>query len=258
MSAPVRSLRKGKTSVEIYETSLAASVAAADKAAEIMARALEERNHSRIIVGTGNSQAALIDALLQVSGLSWRNVEVFHMDEYVGISDAHSASFRRWLREHIAERTDLDAVRYLNADEEDLVQEADRYAALLSSGPIDVAFVGFGENGHIAFNDPHVANFQDPETVKVVELDEMCRSQQVGEGHFASMDVVPKNALTLTCPALMGARHIVSCVPDKRKAAAVRDAIEGPLTTECPASLVFTHPRAYAYLDVESASLLTE
>ena len=257
MSAHVRSLMKGGTSVEIYETSAAASVAAAEKAAEIMARALQERNHSRIIVGTGNSQAALIDALLQVPGLSWRNVEVFHMDEYVGISDAHPASFRRWLREHIAQKVELDAVRYLDADAEDLVQEAERYTALLNSGPIDVAFVGFGENGHIAFNDPHAADFQDPETVKVVELDEMCRSQQVGEGHFSSLDVVPKNALTLTCPALMSAKHIVSCVPEKRKAVAVRDATEGPLTTDCPASLIFTHPRAYTYLDVESASLLT-
>lgn len=222
-----------------------------------MAEALEERKHCRIIVGTGNSQAALIDALLRVPGLAWQDVEVFHMDEYVGISDAHPASFRRWLREHVEDNVELDAAHYLNADADGLVEEAERYAALLSSEPIDVAFVGFGENGHIAFNDPHAADFHDPETVKVVELDEMCRNQQVGEGHFASLDAVPLRALTLTCPALMSARHIVSCVPDRRKAAAVRDAIEGPLSTDCPASVVYTHPRAYTYLDPESASLLT-
>ena len=122
--------------------------------------------------------------------------------------------------------------------------------------PIDVCLLGIGENGHIAFNDPHVADFHDPAVVKLVELDERCRQQQVGEGHFASLDEVPREALTLTCPALMRSRHMICCVPERRKAEAVRNALEGPVSPACPASLLRTHPRATIYLDTESASLL--
>ena len=132
-----------------------------------------------------------------------------------------------------------------------------RYARDLTAAPIDLCFIGFGENGHIAFNDPHVADFNDPKPIKRVEMDEKCRMQQVGEGHFKSLADAPKEAVTLTCPTLMSARHIIACVPERRKAQAARDALEGPLSTKCPASVVLRHPDATIYLDSESASLLT-
>jgi glucosamine-6-phosphate deaminase len=148
------------------------------------------------------------------------------------------------------------SAEYLRGDASDVQAECSRYSSLLLAAPVDVAFVGIGENGHIAFNDPHVADFNDPETVKIVELDEACRRQQVGEGHFPSVEDVPAEALTMTCPALMRAAHLVCSVPDARKAKAVADAVRGPLTERCPASLLRKHPDARLYLDKESASLL--
>jgi glucosamine-6-phosphate deaminase len=178
------------------------------------------------------------------------------MDEYVGISPEHPASFRRWLRDHLACVVHPGAVHLLNGDAPDIDAECRRYAALLAEGPVDVCFIGFGENGHIAFNDPHVADFDDPLMVKRVAMDERCRMQQVGEGHFPNLAAVPPEALTLTCPALMRAEHWICSVPDRRKAEAARNAIEGPIGPHCPASLVRAHPDAAVYLEPESTSLL--
>jgi glucosamine-6-phosphate deaminase len=199
----------------------------------------------------------VIAALVADRTVEWRHVTLFHMDEYVGIPAAHPASFRRWLRKRVADIVHPGACEYLDGDAADLTKEVERYALSVREAQIDLAFVGFGENGHIAFNDPHAANFEDPLTAKVVELDEGCRRQQIGEGHFPNFDAVPKLAVTLTCPALMASAHLVCCVPDARKANAVRDALEGPIDTSCPASIVRTHPRAWLYLDQPSASLLS-
>ncbi|MCC6679947.1 MAG: glucosamine-6-phosphate deaminase [Phycisphaeraceae bacterium] len=230
--------------------------AAAKLAAGFVKQAIASRACSRIIVGTGPSQNEVIDALVALKGVDWSKVEVFHMDEYVGMPDTHLASFRRWLRMRVVEKVHPAAAHYMIGDATDIDGECERYGALLAAGPIDVCFVGFGENGHIAFNDPHTADFHDPQLVKRVQLDERCRMQQVGEGHFAHLAQAPQEAITLTCPALMRAQHLICCVPDRRKAQAVRDAIEGPLTTRCPASLVFTHPYAHIFLDAQAASLL--
>jgi glucosamine-6-phosphate deaminase len=145
----------------------------------------------------------------------------------------------------------------LNGEAPDPDEECQRYGKLIRSKPLDLRFVGLGENGHIAFNDPHVADFDDPYAVKRVNLDETCRRQQVGEAHFPNVGAVPCEALTLTCPTLMSATHLVCRVPERRKAEAVRSALEGPVTPICPASLVRTHPRAVIFLDIESASLLS-
>jgi glucosamine-6-phosphate deaminase len=208
------------------------------------------------MVGTGNSQRSLVDGLMH-QDVNWHRIEVFHMDEYVGIDAEHSASFRRWLRTWVHERCRPAAVHYIKGDVPDTLNEIARYSALLADGPIDVAFVGFGENGHIAFNDPGVADFNDPARMKIVKLDDRCRQQQVGEGHFRDLAAVPGHALTVTCSELLAARAWICCVPGARKAEAVRNALEGLITPECPASVVRTHPHAQVFLETSSAALLS-
>ena len=247
----------GKASVQIFPSQFAASQAAASKAAAILSAGISESGLVRIIVGTGLSQADMIDILARSTGLDWSRVEVFHMDEYVGLSRSHPASFRGWLESRLVELVHPKQVNYLNADAPDLTRECRRYGELLCAAPIDLCFLGFGENGHIAFNDPHVADFSDPLIVKRVTLDEKCRRQQVGEKNFDTLNLVPQEALTITCPVLLSAKYLICCVPERRKAEAVRDALEGPLSQSCPASIVRTHPQAFIFLDRNSASLLS-
>jgi glucosamine-6-phosphate deaminase len=247
----------GKASVQVFPSKLAVSQAAAGKAAAILSAVISEKGVARMIVGTGLSQADMIDAPVRNEKLDWNRAEIFHMDEYVGIQESHPASFRRWLRSHLIDVVGPKQAYYLNADESDLAKECQRYGELLSAAPIDLCFLGFGENGHIAFNDPHAADFKDPMVVKRVRLDEKCRRQQVGEGSFESIDAVPQEALSITCPVLLSANYVISCVPARRKAVAVRDALEGPLSESCPASIVRTHPQAFIYLDRDAASLLS-
>jgi len=256
MNKLVRAFRVKQTLVEVYATKEEMGSAAGSHAAGLIRESIAQHGGARIVVGTGPSQNEVIAALTAAPGVEWRKVQVFHMDEYVGLSASHPASFRRWLKEHLADRVNAGEVHYLAGDARDIEAEVKRYGALLAAAPLDVVFLGFGENGHIAFNDPHVADFQDPLLVKRVEMDRRCRMQQVGEGHFPAVEDVPREALTVTCPVLLGAQHLIACVPDRRKAEAVRNAIEGPLTTDCPASAVFAHPRARVYLDIHSASLL--
>lgn len=254
--SPLRDFQVDKARVYVYPTKLDTSEAAAGEAASILRSALAGIGSARIIVGTGNSQDDMIGALVQTPDLDWKQVEVFHMDEYVGMSEEHPASFHRWLRTRLVDRVHPGKVNYLDGDAADLEEECRRYAAMLHSAPIDICFLGFGENGHIAFNDPGVANFHDPLAVKRVTMDERCRRQQVGEGHFPTLDDMPKEALTLTCPELFRARHLICTVPEQRKAGAVKNALTGPIAEICPSSLVRTHPAASVYLDGESASLL--
>lgn len=241
--------------VEVYPSKAALGRAAAADAAALMRDAINLRGRARIIVGTGPSQNETIAALVR-ENLDWHKVEVFHMDEYVGLEAAHPASFRRWLKTHLADLVKPGIVHYVAGDAADPEAECVRYAAALARWPIDVCFIGFGENGHIAFNDPHEARFDDPLAVKIVTLDQRCRAQQVGEGHFADLASVPPRAITLTCPMLMAACRLVCSVPDRRKAEAVRGALEGPLGERCPASIVRTHSSAALYLEPESAALL--
>ena len=182
---------------------------------------------------------------------------MFHLDEYVGMTDSHPASFRRWNKSRLVDKVNPRTAHYLAGDAADLEIEMKRYGDLITAAPIDVAFVGFGENGHIAFNDPHVADFKDPQIVKRVLLDETCRRQQVGEGHFQHIDSTPREALTLTCSALMSARTWICCVPEARKARAVKASLESNISTQCPASLVRAHPLAFLYLDAQSACELS-
>ncbi len=249
-------LKYGSAQVRIYPSREALGAAAAADAAQIITKAVRERGRARIIVATGNSQLDLIHALVEIPNVPWKSVEVFHLDEYVGMPDTHPSSFRLWLKRRIEDKVHPAAMQYMQGDAPDLDAEIERYTKLLNQAPIDLAFVGFGENGHIAFNDPHVADFADPVTIKRVVMDDASRKQQSGEGHFDSPAAVPHESLTVTCSALIRARAWICSVPELRKAEAVRNALEGPIATTCPSSIVRTHPNATVYLDTESASLL--
>lgn len=251
-----QSFQSGSARVHIYPSRSALGAAAAERAAQLITGAVKKRGRARVIVATGNSQLPLVEALVQHK-LDWKNVEIFHMDEYAGMKADHPASFRLWIRTRVEEKVHPGKANYLAGDAADLNAEMERYSKLLNAAPIDLAFVGFGENGHIAFNDPHVADFNDPATVKRVMLDDISRRQQAGEGHFKDFDSVPREALTVTCTGLFRADAWVSCVPERRKAEAVRNALEGPIAETCPASLVRRHPNADVYLDAESSSLLS-
>jgi glucosamine-6-phosphate deaminase len=246
----------GTARVLVFDSLADSAAAAASHAAALITEAVREKGKARIIAATGNSQKAFIDALVLRKDVPWDQVTLFHMDEYVGISDTHPASFRLWIRTRIEERVHPKEAHYIQGDAPDADAEAERYTQLLLSDEIDVAFVGIGENGHIAFNDPPVADFNDPKTVKSVALDDACKRQQAGEGHFESVATVPDRAITITCPGLFRARAWITVVPDQRKAEAVKAALEGPITPKCPASIVRTHANATVYLDRPSASLL--
>ncbi len=256
MKSDATTFLTGRARVRIFSTKAEAGAAAAAEAEEVIKHALTRRKTARIIVATGNSQLDTVNALSQSQGIAWDKVEVFHMDEYIGLGQDHPASFRRWVKQRLVDVVRPGQVHYLDGNAADPDTECRRYAQLLTAAPVDLCLLGIGENGHLAFNDPHVADFNDPLIVKQVTLDVACRQQQVGEGHFASLDLVPQQALTLTIPALMRSEHLICSVPERRKAEAVRNALSGPLTPHCPASLLRTHPRATIYLDADSASML--
>jgi len=198
-----------------------------------------------------------VESLAQVRSLDWSRLEVFHMDEYIHLPESDRGCLKRWLNTHFVNVVRPGKVHYLDGNAADPVAECRRYEEALLGAPITLCTLGIGENGHIAFNDPHVADFQDPLNIKRVSLDERCRRQQAGEGHFADPASVPGEALTLTCPMLMRSENLICCVPESRKAEAVKNALEGPVSTRCPGSIVRTHPYAHIYLDADSASLLT-
>jgi glucosamine-6-phosphate deaminase len=250
------SFRVDNADVTVHSSRRQSGQAAALHAADLIRAAIAARGRARIVVGTGNSQLAVVDALAANDGIEWSRVEAFHMDEYVGISPMHPASFRLWLHNHLASKRRLAAMHYIEGDAPGLAREVERYSQLLNAAPLDVAFVGFGENGHVAFNDPP-AEFLDRATVKVVDLAPACIAQQVGEGHFVNAAAVPTQAVTVTCPGLFRAAAWICCVPEARKAHAVRQALEGPIDAQCPASISRTHPAASIYLDQDSAALLT-
>jgi glucosamine-6-phosphate deaminase len=241
--------------VRVFDDDAKLAADAARDAATAIDRAVGERGAARVIFASGNSQFAFVDALLTLD-VAWERVTGFHMDEYVGVGTDHPAAFARWMRDRIASRTAI-MFEYIDgrapAD-----AECARYAALLAAAPIDLCCLGIGENGHLAFNDPPVANFADPLDVKVVELDHACRAQQVGEGHFASLDDVPATALTVTIPALLRAERVLAVVPERRKAEAVRAALTRPIEEACPASVLRRAPHASLFLDEHSASLVPE
>ncbi|HVU74973.1 MAG TPA: glucosamine-6-phosphate deaminase [Mycobacteriales bacterium] len=228
---------------------------AADVASATIREAIAQRGEATVILATGNSQLVFLAELTARSDIPWQRVRVLHMDEYVGIGREHPASFARYIQERVVEVVQpMEA--YLINGTGPVADEIEHYTALLHDHPVDLTCLGIGENGHLAFNDPPVADFDDPLDVKEVEMDLACRRQQVGEGHFPTVNDVPRTAITLTIPALLRARRVIGVVPNERKAGAVCEALVGPIDTHCPASILRRTAHATVWLDPGSASLL--
>jgi len=248
-----KEFKKEKLRVQIFENADKMGLAAALEIAVKLNGAIREKGYANLILATGASQFSFLEHL-QRQEIDWDKITVFHLDEYKGMPVTHPASFRKYLKERILDKVQPKAVHYLNGDAPDAEAEALRYENLLKQHPVDIACIGIGENGHIAFNDPPVADFNDPKWVKVVELDEPCRRQQLGEGWFPMLEDVPTHALSLTIPAMMGSKAISCVVPDERKAGAVYSTLNDEISTACPATILRTHPDAVLYLDKFSAS----
>lgn len=242
--------------VRVHRDTGALAHMAAEEAAACLRDAVRARGVAHAMFATGNSQVQFVDALVRSpADVPWPDVVVFHMDEYVGVGPAHPAGFQRWIRERIADRAHPGRVHYLDG-QADPGEECRRYAELLRSHPLDLCCLGIGENGHLAFNDPPVADFDDPVDVKMVALDMDCRLQQVHEGHFPAVDAVPTHAVTVTIPALLRAGVVLAIVPEARKAEPVRAALTGPVSTACPASVLRRQANVTLHLDPDSARLL--
>lgn len=251
----MRELVAGQLQAFIHPTRDAMGAAAAADAADAISRALKQRGEARVILASAPSQLEVLHHLTRTP-LDWSRVTLFHMDEYVGLPGDHPASFRRFQHQHVLPHISPRAFHEIQGDAPNPDAECARYAALLMEGPIDLVCLGIGENGHLAFNDPPVADFADSLQVKQVELEQRCREQQVHDGCFASLDLVPRFALTLTIPALLRGEHLVCTVPGLRKAQAVRDTLQHPLSTACPATILREHASARLYLDTQAATLL--
>ncbi len=244
--------------VQVHADVAAMARAAADEAVRVLQAAVAARGTAHAMFATGNSQLAFVHALVhETEGVPWADTVVFHMDEYVGVGHDHPAGFQRWIRERIVEPVHPKAAYYVEGLG-DAEAECSRYSELLRQHPLDLCCLGVGENGHLAFNDPPVADFADPLDVKVVELEPACRQQQVNEGHFPGVDAVPAHAITVTIPALLRAGRVLAIVPEARKATPVAAALTGPITTACPASALRTISHATIHLEPESARLLPD
>lgn len=239
--------------LRIHKTAEDAGRRAADDGAGYLRRALTARGRAHIVVATGTSQLPMLDALVAAADVDWSRITIFHLDEYAGLSEDHPASFRRYLRERLLDQLPIaPASFHAIRAEAALPAECDRLNRLLDPRTLDVAFIGIGENGHLAFNDPP-ADFAADESYHVVLLDEACRRQQVGEGWFDAMEEVPTRAISMSIRRILSSGSIVCTVPEQRKAVAVRAAVQGPITPDCPASILQTHPDCTLYLDIAAA-----
>ncbi|NVM02859.1 MAG: glucosamine-6-phosphate deaminase [Candidatus Helarchaeota archaeon] len=233
--------------------------AAAEKAAEILRNFLVSKSKVSFVIATGASQFEFLDFLCKSEGIDWARTEMFHLDEYVGIAATHPSSFRKYLSERFVKKVHPGKVHFIEGDALDPAAECKRISNLISKEKIDIAFIGIGENGHIAFNDPP-ADFETEEPYLLLNLDEQCRKQQVGEGWFTSIEKVPQKAISMSVRQIIKAEYIICTCPDKRKAEAVRDclSIDAPITPMHPASILKKHDKSFIFLDKESASLLTK
>ncbi|CAN5737943.1 glucosamine-6-phosphate deaminase [soil metagenome] len=250
---PTHETRIDRLPVAVYEDAHAMGLAAAHDARDTIASAIAERGEATVILATGNSQLTFLAALRDLAGIEWPKVRVFHMDEYVGIDPEHPASFPGFLRRHLLDHVPVGAFHPIDGDPATVEATCHDYEALLRRHPADLVALGWGENGHLAFNDPPDARFDDPAWVRVIELAERSREQQAGEGHFPDLDAVPRTAITLTIPALLAAKHVLCIVPEARKVDAVRACLTGTIDEDRPGSVLRRVTHARLYLDPESA-----
>ena len=248
--------RKGKLIVEVCADRAELGRRAGHDAAAAIRAAIAQKGQARVIFAAAPSQNETLDALVEEPDLDWSKVVALHMDEYVGLPIGSTARFSYYLKKRCFERVPFKEIYYLDEQKGDDVETLlRRYTEILAQGPIDVVCMGIGENGHVAFNDPPVADFNDPLPIKVVELDDVCRNQQVNDGCFPNFESTPTHALSLTVPTLASAGRQICAVPGKLKASAVRRTLEGPVSTECPATILRTVPNATLYVDADSFSL---
>lgn len=227
---------------------------AAAMAAQCIRALLAQKDELNMIFAAAPSQNETLAHLIKEEGIDWSRINAYHMDEYVGLPAEAPQAFGRFLREHIFSHLPFKSVNYLQGYADDPEAECERYSRLLRENPVDIVMLGIGENGHIAFNDPWVADFNDPKLVKLVPLDPVCRQQQVNDGCFATLDDVPTHALSLTIPALTRAGHLFCTVPAATKRAAVTKTVNDPVSTECPATVMRNHPDATLFCDPESGA----
>ena len=240
----------------IYKTKEQMGAAAAAQATEAIKQAIENKSEANIILATGTSQFETIKSLTS-SGIDFSKVTMFHLDEYIGLTADHPASFRKFLKERFVDNVpDLKAVHFVNGDVANLEKECQRLGGIIATHPIDVALIGIGENGHLAFNDPP-ADFETEEPYIIGELDERCRTQQLGEGWFATLEQVPRRAISMSIRQIMKSACLIVSVPEKRKAEAIKNALEGQVSPMCPASILQKHKNCKIFLDADAASLLS-
>ncbi|HEY8560338.1 MAG TPA: glucosamine-6-phosphate deaminase [Pyrinomonadaceae bacterium] len=251
-----KSFQAGELNVYVYQSRAAMGEAAAGAVAAEIRRLIETRGRAVGIFASAPSQNEFLEALTREENIDWSKVTVFHLDEYLGMNADAPQSFRRFLIDRLADKVPLAAFHGLGGEAPDAEAETARYAALLEAEQPDFAVLGIGENGHLAFIDPPFCDFNDPATVKVVELDEVCRNQQVNDGAFAALPEVPRHALSLTIPTIMARPKLFAVVPGPAKRHAIRAALEGAIETNCPASILRRHPDAHLFIDRDAAELL--
>ncbi|MNK17570.1 Glucosamine-6-phosphate deaminase 1 [compost metagenome] len=245
-----------KLDVRIYEDRKSLGAAAAEKFAKEVTALLKTKDYINVVFAAAPSQNEFL-AALDYENIDWGRINAFHMDEYIALAADAPQGFGNFLKHRLFDKFNFKSVNYLNGNADDIAAECTRYTALLQQHPVDIVCMGIGENGHLAFNDPPVADFEDKHTVKVVELDEVCRQQQVNDGCFATLEEVPTKALTLTIPALVSAAYINCVVPGPTKAAAVKHTLNSEVSTENPATILRNHSNAVLYLDNESSKLIS-
>lgn len=252
----MKSFVKDKLKVEIFETRTLMGEKAAKDISFCFSNLLKEKEEINVIWAAAPSQNDVLKALTKDKSIEWGRINAFHMDEYIGLDKNAPQAFGNFLKEHIFGLVPFKSINYIDVSAKDPYKEAQRYSDILRKNKIDVVVLGIGENGHIAFNDPPVADFNDEKAVKPVELDQTCRNQQVNDGCFASIDLVPTHAITLTIPTLINADYMFCIVPAPTKAKAVYETINGSIDEHCPASVLRLHDNAVLYLDSDSAKLL--
>jgi len=253
---PAQTFQVDALSVRQYNNDAELACAAAQHARDYLQSLLARQGAATVILATGNSQLKFLEALAALGGVDWSKVTCFHLDEYLGIDANHPASFRRYLRERVQERVKPLQFHYIEGDALQPLAECDRYTKLLLAQPIDLCFLGIGENGHLAFNEPSVADFKDSRLVKLVKLEQSTRQQQVDGGYFPNLDAVPSYAFTLTIPTICSAQQILCLASGKRKAPVVKEMLQGSVKQDYPASILRTQATTTLFLDVDSASLL--
>lgn len=254
--ALVKEFGKDSLVVKVFDSRKAMGDCAGMEACAVIRELLSSKEEVNVMFAAAPSQNETLAALMEASGIDWSRINAFHMDEYVGIDPNHRASFRNFLRKAVFDLKPFRSVNLIDGNAADCEAEAARYSRLLDEHPLDVCLLGIGENGHIAFNDPSVADFNDPKGVKIVELEDVCRMQQVHDGCFDSFDEVPRHAFTVTVPALLKARHLFCSVPARTKANAVFHMLNDEVGEKCPATALRLEPDARLYLDMDSASMI--